>query len=186
MKKVLAVAFVLAILSLGFSASAQVPYVQVFFDIGASVDAADCPAIPTVAELSVFAINFNMFIAAIDYQVVLPGLLTFLGDVPVAGALRIGTSVSPTGIAWSYPIPGNGWAPYKTQGISVFWNCIDCTGWEDSQILVLPYPSTGLLTAVSWPDLQPKYGIGMISTVCPFGVPTQNTTWGNVKSLYNK
>ena len=182
MKKVLAVAFVLAILSIGFSASAQVPYVQVYFDIGASEGSASCPAVAGMQELHVFAVNFNMWIAAIEYMIAVPASLTIIGDVAVPGALQIGNSS--VGISWSFPIPGNGWAPYKTQGLNVWWNCTNCTGYEDGQIIVLPHPVSGQISAVSWPDLISVTAVGMTSTVCPVDVPAQESTWGSVKSLY--
>lgn len=181
MKKVLAVALAIALMTLAFSASAQVPYVQVFFDDYATVESMDCPG-AGAGQLSVFAMNWNMWIGAIEYMVSLPPALSFMGDVLEPGVLSIGNSVS--GIALSYPVPGDGYAPYRTQRMNVWWNCSDCTGYADQQIVVLPNPLSGLVQAVRWPDLAVFVGVGMTSTICPVTIPTEESTWGSVKSLY--
>jgi len=181
MKKVLAVALAIALMSIAFSANAQVPYVQVFFDDYATVESMDCPGVG-MGELSVYALNWNMFIAAIEYMVALPSALTMTGETFEAGVLHIGTAV--TGISLSFSVPGDGFAPYRTQRIQVYWTCSDCTGIADQQIVVLPNPLSGLVQAVSWPDLATYVGVGMTSTICPVYIPTQESTWGSVKSLY--
>ena len=181
MKKVLAVAFVLAILSIGFSASAQIPYIQVYFDNYAAVDQMDCPGVMP-ATLSVFAVNFNMWIAAVEYMVAYPSVLAFTGDVMVPGAIAIGSS--PSGITMSYPVPGDGFAPCLLQQVGVVWNCADCVGIPDTPIIVLPHPVSLRLRAIRWPDYVSKDGVGMTSIICQVLVPTQESTWGSVKSLY--
>ena len=181
MKKVLAVAFAIALLSLAFSASAQVPYVQVFFDDYASVESMDCPGMGP-SYLTVFAINWNMWIAAIEYMVMLPSSMSFTGDIIDPSVLAIGTSTS--GISLSFPVPGDGHMPFMTQKIGIVWLCSDCTGIADQQIVVLPHPTPGVVQAVRWPDTVVFTGVGMTSTVCPVVVPTQESTWGSVKSLY--
>jgi len=185
MKKVLAVAFAIAILSIGFSANAQVPYVQVFFDIGASQDQMDCPGM-VLDDLYIFAVNYNAYIAAMKYWVSLPGTFTYLGATLPTGALSIGSVVDPVnGISLSYPVPGDGYHPVMTMQLSVYWNCTDCTGWADSPIVVHGFGPGGYIETIRWPDLTTMWGIGMTSMVCPVIVPTQETTWGSVKSLYH-
>jgi hypothetical protein len=91
----------------------------------------------------------------------------------------IGSSVA--GISISYSIPGDAFGPFRTQQVLVNWDCSYC---PNNYITVLPHPASGLIQALDWPDLVQVLGIGMISTGCPLGVPTQETTWGSVKSLY--
>jgi len=121
MKKVLAVALAIALMTLAFSASAQVPYVQVFFDDYATVESMDCPGVGT-GQLSVFAMNWNMWIGAIEYMISLPSAMTMIGETFEPGVLVIGNSAS--GIALSFPVPGDGYAPYRTQRIQIF--CMLC------------------------------------------------------------
>ena len=135
------------------------------------------------AQISVFAVNFNMWMAAIEYSIDYSPALIFLGDILDPSALAIGNS--PTGIAISYPIPGNAWGPFRTQEASVLWNCDNCSGWENTRVVVYPHPSSGKLRAISWPDLVSVDGIGMTSYICQEPVPVKESTWGNVKSLYN-
>ena len=184
MRRLLLVVCVIAVLGLASGASAQIPYVQVFFDEGASIAQKDCPG-NALDQLQVFAINYNTYIAAIKYRVSLPGCFTFLGDVVYNGALTIGTSINATGISISYPVPGDGFHPFKTQSINVFWNCTDCTGWAISPINVIGLGPGGFVETISWPHLTTKWGVGMVSLVCAFPpIPVEETTWGNVKSLY--
>lgn len=196
MKKVLAVVFVVAIMSLGFSASAQVPFVQVYFDNWGSVDQMDCPPASDpcwpncYVMLSVYALNFNMWIQAIEYQISYPSALQFFGDQANPGALMIGSST--TGISITYPVPGDATGPFRTQQVFMKWNCspgtppdMDCPV-PDSKIIVNAHPSnpTGQVEALRYPDLASLTAVGMTSTVCPVTVATKETTWGSVKSLY--
>ena len=192
MKKVLAVVFVVVIMSVGFNASAQVPFVQVYFDKGASVGAMGCPdnsdpcwTTGCYQMLYVFAVNFNMWMQAIEYQITYPSGLIFLSDQKNAGSLKIGAS--PSGISFSYPIPGDAYVPFQTQQVFVQWNCSGnprVCPLPDDQIIVGPHPDSGELAALSYPALTKVLGIGMTSTVCPVTVSAKETTWGAVKSLY--
>jgi hypothetical protein len=190
MKRILAVAFAVAILSMAFSASAQVPFVQVYFDEYGSVDDTVCPPCGLETQndvLSVFAVNFNMEMLAIEYMISLPSALSFMGDIMEDCNLSIGNS--PTGITISMPCLGNAYSPLRTQRISVWWNCCDdCAGYEDQQIVVLPHPTSNPPAigprAVEYQTYATTDGVGMTSVICPVTVPTQSSTWGNIKSLY--
>lgn len=185
MKKVLAVAFAIAILSIGFSANAQVPYVQAFFDIGASQDQINCPGM-MMDDLYIFAVNYNAYIAAMKYWVSLPGAINLVGVTLPPGALSIGNVTDPiNGISISYPVPGDGYHPCITATLNIWWNCADCSGIADQPIVVAGLGPGGYIETIRWPDLTTIWGIGMTSTVCPVIVPTKETTWGSVKSLYH-
>ncbi len=191
MKKVLAVAFAIAILSLGFSASAQVPFVQVYFDDYGAVDSRDCPPCgpEQVDVISVFACNFNMWMIAIEYMIDYSPALNFLGDVANPGALSIGQS--PTGVSWSYPVIANAFGPYRTQQVNVFWTCCgDCVtgGFTNSAVVVMPHPASNPPAlgprAVEWQTYATVDGVGMTSMICQRPIATQEDTWGGIKSLY--
>lgn len=185
MRKLLLLVCTIVILSLAVNASAQIPFVQVFFDTGSSLAQKDCPGVMT-DNLYVFAMNYNMYIAAIQYWIDLSDALTYLGMTLPTGALSIGSVVDPAnGISISYPVPGDGFVPYVTMTISVLWNCSECTDWEITPITVHGFGPGGLVETVSWPDLTMKMGIGMISLICAYPpIPAEQTTWGSVKSLY--
>lgn len=194
MKKILAVAFAIAILSLGFNASAQVPFVQVYFDDYGTVGGRDCPPCgpEQIDVLSVFALNFNMWMLAIEYMIDYSPALSFLGDIANPGALNIGQSV--TGISWSYPVIGNAFGPYRTQQTNVFWNCCDdCNnppGYINSAVVVMAHPGSNPPAtgprAVEWQTFRTVDAIGMTSMICQRPVATQTSTWGGIKSLYNQ
>ena len=150
------------------TATAQLPYVEVTFDDYGRINSSYCPPSPVFDELSIFAVNFNMWMAAIEYMVDYSVALSYLGDIMVEpGALAIGNS--PTGIAISYPNVGNAWGPFRTQKVSVWWNCSDCAGFENTRVVVLPHPLSGKVRAVQWPSLSAVDAIGMTSTICPYG-----------------
>lgn len=184
MRKVLFIFSALLILSLGTSiVSAQTPNVQVFFDeYFGQTHLAQCPpgAPGSVIDSAyVVASNFSMWISAIEYGIVYPPQLIFLGDD--TGGLDIGNSGS--GIASSWPFPINGYSPVLVNKIKFIYNCQLCFE-QDIPIVVIPHPLTGFVRAVRWPDNNLFNGVGMTSLICPT-VPAEETTWGNIKALYN-
>jgi hypothetical protein len=55
---------------------------------------------------------------------------------------------------------------------------------------VVPAPSLGIVQAVDCADVEVTSGSGASGTInpdgtCPCAVPTEETTWGTVKALYN-
>jgi hypothetical protein len=187
MRKVLIIFFALLILGLGASiSSAQIPNVQVFFtsDWGTygATHLDSCPPDPpgTVFDsLYVVASNFNMWMSAIEYQVIYPPAIMFLSDNN--GGLNIGTS--PTGISTAWPLPQNAYVPLSVNKVYFIYMCQRCYEGTNIPINVVPNPTTGLLQAVRWPDNITVPAIGMVSLICPT-VPTEETTWGNIKALY--
>lgn len=191
MKKILAVAFVIAIVSAG-AVSAQTPFVQVYFDYGSGADPTGvCPSAPigtVIDEVTVIAHNFNMWMTAIEYQIDYGPVLSFLADNVDPSALVIGSS--PAGISIAWPIPQNAFGAFVTQTATVVWMCDDCGLWPDTpfpQVLGHPFYSTGyIVEATRWPDVVIITGIGMASTICPVIIPVEDTTWGQLKSLYSE
>jgi hypothetical protein len=129
----------------------------------------------------VAAVNFNMWIAAAELMIATPPEMLIAGTILPAGALSIGTYG--TGIALSYPIPINGFQPGVLFSLSFLWMCSDCSGGE-AALDVLPHPSSGLVQLIDWPDTNPFTRVGMRSLICP-SVPVEDTSWGQIKNLYN-
>jgi hypothetical protein len=185
MRKVLSVLFALLILSLGASVvSAQIPFVQVYFDqymTKASIDQCPDADIGTVTgSLYVGAINFNCWMSAIEYKIEYPPELSFLGDN--TGGLDIGSS--PVGIATAWTFPLNAFGPALVNEVSILWMCRLCNGISEVTISVVPHPESGLLRAIRWPDNSFVDAVGQVSLICT-SVPAEETTWGSIKALYN-
>jgi hypothetical protein len=125
------------------------------------------------------ASNFGMWMSAIEYGIIYPPQLLFIGDD--TGGLDIGNSAS--GIATSWPFPINAFSPVLVNKIKFFYLCQLCYE-TDIPIVVVQHPITGFLRAVRWPDNVLFNGVGLTSLICPT-VPAEETTWGNIKALYN-
>ena len=193
MKRVLLVVLALMIMSLGTSiVSAQTPNVQVFFDewFGATHLDQCPPDTPGTVNgyLYVVASNFGMWMTAIEYAIVYPPEITYIGDITTG--LSIGKSPSYAifpettgGIATSWPFAINAYFPVLVNKVFITFNCQLCYD-TDIPITVVAHPGTGFLRAVRYPDGGYVSGVGMLSYICPT-VPAEETTWGNIKALYN-
>ncbi len=181
MKKVLALALAVALMGMASSnVSAQVPNVQVYFDDIAHT-AKNCAGVGVMDTLLVVANNFNMWMNAIEYSIQYPPSLTWVADLSPS-PLNIGNT--PSGVATSFPQPVNAFNPAVVMQVLVMWNCDVCGGTPDA-VVVQPHPQTGFVRASRWPDNALVAGVGMTSLVCPGVVPVEETTWGQVKALYN-
>ena len=167
------------------AASAQIPHLAIYFDEGLQHQQADCPADPigTVFDtLYVVANNFGIWLNGIEFQVLYPTQLMFLGDMMVGYAISIGNSAVGIGIA--FPIPLIAHVQAVVLKVNFVWMCDNC-GPENQNvpIIVLPYPGQPWIRAVEWPNLNVHVGIGVTALICAT-VPVQETTWGNIKALY--
>lgn len=189
MRKVLVVVSALLVLALGASiVSAQIPNVQVYFtsDWGtygaAHLD--QCPA-GTVGTLYVVANNFNMWMSAIEFYIEMPALLgmSVIAESYPNDGLAIGTSYISPGVAIAWPLPQNAYSPCLVAEITVLYGGVCCDEGENIPIIVHPHGDTGLVRAVRWPDNGTVLGVGQTSLICPT-VPAEETTWGNIKALY--
>lgn len=205
MKKALAGVLVASLVGLAaVGATAQVPYIQIYFDGNPQYKAfsetqSNCVA-PDGESRDVYVVmnNWNMFVAAVEFSVDYPPALYFLGETPPANTLVIGSSPSLTvngpgtgGVAIAWNLPQDGYAPLLAMTVHVLWtsNC-DCSA--PPQALVVRgynYANAGNggnadPVAVRWPDYVELSGVGMTSLICPGVVSTEQTTWGGVKALY--
>lgn len=177
MKKVFAITAVLMVV--GSFAFAQTPNVQMVFDEGYATQTYTCTP-GEVFQGYLVARNFNIWMQAIEYNVQYPAGLTKLGEF-YPSPLAIGaTDDTVNGFSLAWQVPQNAFEPVLTA--TVTFACNDCI--PDSPIVVGPNVVSGYLRATDYPNNNFVYGIGMTSTMCPVTVPTENTTWGGVKALY--
>lgn len=187
MKRTLVVVVAIAIGLFASVSSAQTPHVVVYFDNTMTQMDACCPLEPagTVLQtLYVVANNFNMWVSGIEYMIDYPPALMFLGDFIGDHQLSIGQSTTGIGVTW--PLPANGFDPLLCQKANVLWMCTAGDAVYDQLLMVLPYPSSGKVRAIRWPDEAEFLGVGLTSVICPTEIPVQETTWGGIKALYNE
>ena len=183
-KSILIFATVFAIAIAG-SALAQEPNIQVYFG-DMSTGSMNCPPIGTppgtvITQLWVVANNFNTWLSAVEFKIEYPPQLSFIGDTYTTDTV-IGNSAIGVSLAWTIPL--NAFEAVTLMKASVMWMCAGCVGNEDAPVLVVPNPNMGLLRGVRWPDNVPFDITGMESRICAT-VPVEETTWGQVKALYN-
>ena len=163
------------------SATAQTGSIAVYFDQNWTEGAKDCPG-AVLDSCFVVGSNFNAFVSGVNYQINFPGTMTFLADV---GTPPITFGSSPTGISMAWAGSGqNGYASFLICSVSFLWNCVDCSV-ENDPIVLTGHPLFNPLNPqwTDWPanDLFTAYGL--TSLVCAT-VATEETTWGQIKSLY--
>jgi hypothetical protein len=182
MKKVLAVVLTVAFVSMwAYAATAQTPHVVVFFDEHWTQTTEVCQGAGVFDTLFVVAVNFDMWMSAIEYSVDYPPSVNWFADVPNT-PLNIGNT--PGGVASTWSLPQNAFAPLGVMNVVVQWTCDDCSLNQGDEITVRPHPLTGFIRAARWPDNVLFEGVGLTSLVCPV-VPVEEKTWGGVKALYD-
>lgn len=193
MKRALAVALVAACIGVYASvASAQVPFVQVFFDAdefgeGYSETASQsCLSTNSVSNLYVVTQNWNMFVQAVEYKVNFPAAVFYLGETPNTGVNDLFIGNSSVGMSIAYNLPQNGFAPLHLSTLNVIGTgACNCANGPYSIVVVgEPNGDPAKPRAVRWPDFAVVEGVGMTALVCPGAVSTSQSTWGGIKALY--
>ncbi len=184
MKKAFSIFFVSILLIVSASAvSAQIPFVQVYFDeylSKASID--NCPDETPGSQLYslyVGAHNFNCWMSAIEYKIEYPPEISFMGDN--TGGLDIGSSPMGIATAWTFPI--NAFGPALINEVSILYMCQLCIDISEVQIITVPHPESNKLRAIRWPDNSFVDAVGQISLICTT-IPAEDTSWGQIKELY--
>lgn len=177
MKRVLVIAAVLMVM--GSLAYAQTPNVQVVYDEGYTTQTLSC-AQGEIHIAYIVARNFNAFISAIEYNVEYGVGVQKFGEIPVSELVIGSTDDYTNGFQVAWDLPQNAYQPVLTHMVSV--KCL--AGCFDTPITVIPNVLTGFVRATNYPDNDFVYGIGLTSIVCPETIPTENSTWGGVKALY--
>ena len=181
MKTLLAVTAVLAAALMATGTHAQTPTVGVFFDQYFTRMDKDCPAGGGVDSVFVVAQNFNVFVTGIEYAINYPPTITWLSDY---GTPPVTIGTTPTGISEGFALPVNGFFPIVVAKVLFVWNCDGCTI-TDSPIVVSAHPISGFVRATDYPNYDYINAVGMTSLVCAT-VPTEETSWGRIKSLYGE
>jgi hypothetical protein len=96
-----------------------------------------------------------------------------------------GPGGAPDGVTITYQIPQNAFDPFICMKMNVLWTCDDCTALPVQPINVVPHESSGLVQAIEWQTFNAIGGVGMASAVCPGIVSTEESSWGQIKALYN-
>jgi hypothetical protein len=186
MKKVILVFAIVFTVAIAGSAFAQAPNITIYFDENLTEAQADCPPVGTphfteFATLRIVANNFGMWLAAVEFKVDYPSQLSWLGDNYTSDTV-IGSS--PVGVSLAWGIPLNAFDSVVMMTATCAWVCDGCVGNENVAVDVVPNPNMGLLRALRWPDNASFNVVGMRSLICAT-VPVEDTTWGQVKALYN-
>lgn len=180
--------------------TAQVPYLQVYFDSDFTVAIEDCPGEPAgtvVDELYVVAHNFGAWISAVEFRLPLPPEMLWLGDVFNEGStgiqLWIGNTQEGIGVTWT--LPENAFVPVLVCKVRFLWMCDECLPCHWVPLCFEVYPGSGRVRAVRWPDNQILEATSGSAYLCPnmcgppppcpeLPIPVEETTWGAVKALY--
>lgn len=172
---------VAAVLATVAVASAQTPYIAVYFDPYHTQETKDCPGFVTDTWY-VAAVNFNLYITGADFKIEYPPAVTWLADLNVP-PVKIGAT--PTGLTFGYALPQNGYGVLELMQVLVAWNCDHCGElYQNNLVKVVPNPATAFLGVADYPNYNLIPGVGLTSIICPLGVPNEDTTWGQVKALY--
>jgi hypothetical protein len=181
MKTLLVVTAVLAAVLCTTGVQAQTPHVGVFFDTGFTRMDKDCPVGGGLDSAFVVAMNFNAFLTGIEYAINYPLSMTWLSDY---GTPPVTIGSTPTGISEGFALPQNGFFPVVVAKVLFLWNCNGCVVTDDP-VIVSPHPLTGFVRATDFPNYDFINAVGMTSLVCAT-VPTEETSWGRIKSLYGE
>jgi hypothetical protein len=194
MKRLLTIVITALVLLYAPIVTAQLPRLQVYFDPWFTTMAVDCPdttPYTQIQELYIVAHSFNDWISAIEFRVLYPTQMMWMGDhVDIYDQLSLGST--PDGIAVSWPIPANGFEPILVVRSTIMWTCQGCDG-GGNVVCFDVYPSSGKLRAVTWPNEEIVYGFGQAGVICQdfytvfcpdYTIPVEPTTWGSIKAMY--
>ena len=159
------------------------PFIAVYFDQSFQVEAQDpCPGIGVIDTLYVELVNADVFVTGVEFAVNYPPELTWIADIDKQPVVN-GTTPTGFSIGWATPQNGFGVA-IDVCRVIVIWNCDGCAT-TDVPVDVVANPNTGFIGFTDFPNFNLFPAVGLTSLICPT-VPTQDTTWGKVKSLYGE
>ncbi len=165
------------------AASGQTPYMAVYFDQYHTQETKDCPGF-VIDTWYVAAVNFNTFITGADFAIQYPPAVLWIADLNLPPVV-IGNTL--TGISMGWALPKNGYGVFEMCRVQVLWNCDHCADpYLDNLVRVIPNPMTGFLGVTDFPNFNLVPGIGLTTVICPRTIPTEDTTWGQVKALYGE
>jgi len=182
--RVLAAGFALLLICSASVVSAQTPFIAVYFDANYTQVQKDCPPGPAGTvfdQFYVVLVNANRFVSGAEYRIQFGAAVMWLA---ATGLPPVALGTSPTGIALGFPVPQNGFFPVQLQTLQVLWMCDGCNMLNDP-IDVRANPNTGGTAPqwTDWPGFNIYKAVGLSSSICAT-VATEETTWGQVKSIY--
>jgi hypothetical protein len=185
--RALATALALTLFMVG-AAAAQVPFFGVYFNEGNSIEALPpppcgnpCPGFGVPGYLWISLVNANAFVTGVEFAVSYPPEMTWLADQNTQ-PVTVGNTPSGFSIGWA--LPQNGFFNIPVCKVLFLWNCDRCLR-ANIPIVVVSHPVTGALGYTDFPTYTYHTAVGLTSLVCAC-VPVEDTTWGQVKSLYDK
>jgi hypothetical protein len=176
-------AVALAVLLTVSVAGAQTPYIAVYFNHYLNQETAVCPGVGVVGTWYVAARNFNAFLSGAEFAIEYPPAVTWMADLNKPAA-SIGST--PAGISMGFPLPENGFYPVLLCTPQVLWMCDGCMDpYLNNGVKVKANPMTGFLGVTDYPQFNPIPCVGLTAYICAT-TPVEETTWGQVKSLYGE
>jgi hypothetical protein len=173
---------VVALMATVVAASAQTPYIAVYFDQYLTQETKDCPG-PMMDTWYVAAKNFNAFLTGAEFAIQYPPAVVWMADVNKP-EVTVGNTAA--GISMGFPLPVNGFFDVFLCNVQVFWNCSACVEpYLNNAVKVVAHPVTGFLGVTDFPQYNVIPGIGLTSYICAT-VPAEETSWGQVKALYGE
>ena len=184
-RRVFATGFALLflVLSVGIASAQTTPFIAVYFDRTFQIeDQNPCPGVGVVDTLYVELVNADVFVTGVEFAVNYPPEMTWMADLNTQ-PVTVGATPSGFSMGWGTPQNGFGVALDVCQ-VLVIWNCDGCAV-TDVPIVVTTHPSTGFIGFTDFPNFNQFPAVGMTSLICAT-VPTEETTWGQIKSLYGE
>ncbi len=182
---VLGLAFIVLFVGI---ASAQVPFIAVYFDPAYQVEGLapppcddPCPGFNVPGDLYIALVNANAFVTGVEFAVSYPSQMIWLADIDTP---PVTVGATPTGISIGWGTPQNGFSAVDICKVLFLWNCDRCDI-ADIPIVVVPNPATGFLGYTDFPNFNQFNATGLTSLICAC-VPAHETSWGKVKSLYSE
>jgi hypothetical protein len=158
------------------------PFIAVYFDQAYQTEAKNpCPGIGVFDNLYIALVNANVFVSGVEFAVNYPPQLTWVADLNTP-PVTVGNT--PNGISMGFALPQNGFSALEVCQVLVMWNCDGCSVFN-VPVVVTANPNTGFLGFTDFPNYSLFPAVGLTSLICAT-VPTEETTWGKVKSLYGE
>jgi hypothetical protein len=175
------VVFVLAVCLVGV-ASAQTPYIAAFFgpNVEQATYEATCPGFGTLDTMKVYLFNANKFVSGVDFSIDYGNNVSWILDMDPTGSVVFGAT--PSGFSMGWNIPQNGFFPIRIVNPLIQWVCQGCVFVNDP-IVVQANPLTADLAFTDFPAFDLYPATGLTALTCPT-VANEETTWGQIKSLY--
>ena len=125
--------------------------------------------------------NANTFVTGVDFKVNYPPEMIWLQDLDTQ-PVTIGNTN--TGLSMAWALPQNGYNAVPVCKAKFMWNCDRCLI-PNIPVVVVQNPITAFLGYTDFPTYASHMAVGLTALICAC-VPAEETTWGQVKSLYGE